>query len=102
MTPRFKKPRHCACPFKREDDRVFKPAGIPLQSLPKARLEHDELDALYLCDSLGLTQEEAGIRMGVSRGTVQRLLAAARKKIVDVLMQGDALVISGKPSINEN
>lgn len=35
--------------------------------------------------------------MGVSRGTVQRLLATARKKLVDALMRGDALVIGAKP-----
>lgn len=97
MSPPQKKPRHCTCPFRAENDRIYKPAGIPFQTLPQVRLEHDEFDALYLCDSLGLTQEEAGNRMGVSRGTVQRLVAAARKKLVDALMQGDALVIGGKP-----
>jgi predicted DNA-binding protein (UPF0251 family) len=48
---------------------------------------------MYLCDSEGLTQEEAGTRMGVSRGTVQRLLAVARKKIIEVLVTGSAVSI---------
>jgi predicted DNA-binding protein (UPF0251 family) len=46
---------------------------------------------MYLCDAEGLNQEEAGTRMGVSRGTVQRLLASARKKVVLALVMGKAL-----------
>jgi predicted DNA-binding protein (UPF0251 family) len=56
-------------------------------------LNHDEIEAIYLCDSEGLTQEEAGARMGVSRGTVQRLLSSARKKVVDALVRGKAIAI---------
>jgi len=57
---------------------------------------------MYLCDSEGLTQEEAGARMGVSRGTVQRLLAAARKKIVDALVTGTDVSIEFGGSGKEN
>jgi predicted DNA-binding protein (UPF0251 family) len=93
MSPRCKKPRLCTCPFKGDADGVFKPAGIPLHCLEQTRLNRDEIEALYLCDSEGLTQEEAGKRMGISRGTVQRLLAAARKKIIEALVTGKALTI---------
>lgn len=93
MSPRCKKPRRCSCPFREEGERIFKPAGIPLHRLEQTRLNHDEMEALYLCDSQGLTQEEAGARMEVSRGTVQRLLAAARKKIVEALVSGTAISI---------
>lgn len=55
-------------------------------------LQRDELEALRLCDMAGLFQEEAGIRMGVSRGTVQRLLASARQKVARALVEGAALV----------
>jgi predicted DNA-binding protein (UPF0251 family) len=55
----------------------------------------DELEALRLCDLLGLSQEEAGARMGISRGTVQRLLASARAKVADALVHGKALVLEG-------
>lgn len=58
-------------------------------------LAQDELEALYLCDGEGMTQEEAGVCMGVSRGTVQRLLAAARSKIAKVIIGKKALAISG-------
>jgi len=93
MSPRCKKPRRCSCPFHGDGERIFKPAGIPLHCLEMTRLNHDEIEALYLCDSEGLTQEEAGTRMGISRGTVQRLLAVARKKVVEALVAGAAVSI---------
>jgi uncharacterized protein len=91
MSPRCKKPRRCSCPFHGEGERVFKPAGIPMRCLERIRLNHDEIEAMYLCDAEGLTQEEAGTRMGVSRGTVQRLLAVARKKVAEALVSDSAL-----------
>ena len=53
---------------------------------------HDELEALRLCDFEGLTQEEAGGRMGVSRGTVQRILTSARHKVAEALTTASGLV----------
>jgi len=55
-------------------------------------LFRDELEALKLCDLDDLTQEEAGERMGISRGTVQRLLSNARKKAAMALSEGKAIV----------
>lgn len=55
----------------------------------------DELEALKLCDYDGLFQDQAGEKMGVSRGTVQRLLASARKKVAAALVEGAALVMAG-------
>lgn len=59
------------------------------------QLAHDELEALHLCDGEGKNQEEAGACMGVSRGTVQRLLASARHKVARALVGQKALAISG-------
>jgi len=56
-------------------------------------LPHDELEALHLCDGEGLTQEEAGKRMGISRGTAQRLVTGGRKKLIDSIAGGRALVL---------
>jgi len=89
--PRPKKYRHCQttnCP------RAFKPNRIPLDQLERIPLAADELEALRLCDLEGLTQEEAGISMGISRGTVQRTLAQARRKVARALVQGAALIIA--------
>ena len=87
--PRPKKHRHCECKMA---SRVFKPTGTPLCDLDKIQLQHDELEALRLCDLEGLAQEQAGQQMGVSRGTVQRLLASARRKTAEALVTGAALV----------
>jgi len=42
----------------------------------------------------GLSQEEAGERMGVSRGTVWRLLQEARRKTAQALTEGRRIQIS--------
>ena len=72
---------------------VYKPAGIPMSELEMVELERDELEALRLCDVEGLSQEEAGERMGVSRGTVQRLVTSGRAKLVGSILRGAALQI---------
>ena len=72
---------------------VYKPAGIPLSQLEEVRMERDELESLYLCDLQGMTQEEAGVCLGVSRGTVQRMIAAGRRKVVEAITGNRALVI---------
>jgi predicted DNA-binding protein (UPF0251 family) len=63
-------------------------------------LAHDELETLHLCDGEGKTQEEAGGCMGVSRGTVQRLLASARTKVAQALVGQKALAISGDMAVD--
>jgi len=87
--PRPKKERVCGCKFM---GRAFKPTGIPMPELKKVVLFRDELEVLRLCDARGLTQEEAGARMGVSRGTVQRILSSARKKSAEALSGCMAIV----------
>jgi len=64
-----------------------------MTELQQVMLASDELEALRLCDMEGLTQEQAGERMGVSRGTVQRIIYTARKKIIRALIEGQALVL---------
>ena len=95
MSPRKKKARHCVCPLMDNVGHVFNLAGRPLNELKIVALERDELEALYLCDGQDLDQERAGDRMGISRGTVQRLLARARRKMIDALVGQKALVIVG-------
>ncbi len=89
MSPRPKKLRRCEGNF---CGRAFKPTGTPLSELKQISLYRDELEALRLCDSEGMTQEEAGQSMGVSRGTIQRIITVARKKSAQVLTEGHALV----------
>ena len=56
-------------------------------------MEPPELEALKLVDLQGMTQEEAGEKMGVSRGTIWRLLESARKKITDAIVNGKDIMI---------
>jgi predicted DNA-binding protein (UPF0251 family) len=72
--------------------RAFKPTGISMAEIDKIPLYRDELEVLKLCDADGLMQEEAGERMGISRGTVQRILASARKKTATALSECKAIV----------
>ncbi len=73
--------------------RAFKPAGIPMTKMESIIIFRDELETLKLCDLDDLTQEEAGQRLGVSRGTVQRILSSARKKVARALSECRALVL---------
>lgn len=88
--PRPRKPRHCqgAIP-----GQAFKPVGRPLMELEQLVLAADELEAMRLCDLVGLTQAEAGERMGVSRATVQRTVKSARAKVTRALVEGAALIL---------
>jgi len=64
-----------------------------MQGLAVIHLALDELEALRLCDVEGEDQTAAGARMGVSRGTVQRLTKSGRRKVVRALVESSALVI---------
>jgi predicted DNA-binding protein (UPF0251 family) len=64
-------------------------------------IEPAEIETLRLVDLEGLSQEEAGEKMGVSRGTVWRLLQSARKKTVQALTEGRPLQIATEQSSEE-
>lgn len=87
---RPRKPRLCRT---YDGDRVYKPRSIPMSELASVRLELSELEAMRLCDLEELDQAAAGSRMGVSRGTVQRLLRSGRSKVLRALLESSALVI---------
>jgi predicted DNA-binding protein (UPF0251 family) len=76
---------------------LFKPAGVPTCRLPSVTLSLDEFEAVRLADLEGLYQEVVAERMGVSRPTVSRILAAARRNIAEALVAGKALRIEGGP-----
>lgn len=92
------RPRKRRCCRKYRADRVYKPQGVPMTEIATCALSLDQFEVLRLCDSENLDQERAGQQMGVSRGTVQRLLYAARKQIVDAILQNDAIVINLRKS----
>lgn len=64
-----------------------------MRELTSVALAGDELEALRLADYLGLHHAQAGAQMGISRATFGRLLAQARKKTADALLNGHAIVL---------
>jgi predicted DNA-binding protein (UPF0251 family) len=60
-----------------------------------------ELEAFRLVDLEGLSQEEAGRKMGVSRGTIWRLVQSARRKTAKALSEGRPLSITSLTSERE-
>ncbi len=52
-----------------------------------------EAEVLRLVDLEGLYQEQAGLSMGVSRGTIWRLLASAREKVTRSIFEGRPLMV---------
>ena len=73
----------------------FKPAGIPLRTLEEIQLSIEEVEAIRLKDLEGLEQEQGAEHMNVSRSTFQRVLASARRKIADALLNGTAIRVMG-------
>lgn len=71
----------------------FKPAGIPLRSLEEIIISFEEAEAIKLKDVIGLEQNDAAKKMGVSQPTFYRILLIARKKIADAIINGKAIRI---------
>ena len=92
------RPRKKRCCRRYQADRVYKPQGIPMRDMETSKISLDEFEALCLCDFENLDQEEAGNRMSVSRGTIQRMLYKARKQIIDAILNNKAIVINLKES----
>ncbi|MGD2036815.1 MAG: DUF134 domain-containing protein [Desulfobacterales bacterium] len=73
----------------------FKPRGIPMMQLEEVRLTVDEREAIRLSDLLGMSHEEAGRCMGVSRATFGRIIQNGRRAIADALINGKAINVEG-------
>ena len=73
----------------------FKPRGTPLVRLEEVTLSLSGLEALRLADLMGLSHEEAGKSMNVSRATFGRILEKARKNVAEALLYGKAIKIEG-------
>lgn len=67
--------------------------GVPAATQP-VHILPDELEAFRLVYYEGLTQEEAAKKMGISRGTLWRLLDSARRKIAQALAETRPIVIA--------
>lgn len=64
-------------------------------------VEFAEVEAFRLVDMEGLSQEEAGQRMSISRGTIWRLVQSARRKAVQALSEGRPIyIVTATPTKN--
>ena len=86
------RPKKRRCCRKYNADRIYKPKGIPLKDIETTELSLDQFEAIRLCDGERLEQDEAGRRMGISRGTIQRLLYSGRQQIVNAILKNDAIL----------
>jgi len=89
------RPRKCRTIHALPPITYYKPRGIPMTELEEACLSLEGLEALRLSDYEGLSQEQAALRMDVSRQTFGRILALARQTVAQTLVRGLALKIEG-------
>lgn len=81
----------------------YKPVGIPSKHLDYIDLRLEEYEAIRLADYINLRQEEAAIRMNISRPTFTRIYNSARKKIAQAFVEGKMLLFKGgNIDIDEN
>jgi hypothetical protein len=66
-----------------------------MTELSEVVLALDEAEAIRLADLEGLYQEDAALRMKVSRQTFGNIIHAAHAKIAEAIIQGKALRIEG-------
>jgi predicted DNA-binding protein (UPF0251 family) len=71
----------------------------PLRNPEPVFIEFAEVEAFRLVDMDGLSQEEAGQRMSISRGTIWRLVQSARRKTSQALSEGRPIyIVTSTPS----
>jgi predicted DNA-binding protein (UPF0251 family)/predicted Fe-Mo cluster-binding NifX family protein len=75
--------------------KLFGPVGVPARRLEKLRMSFDELEALRLLHMEGVTQTEAGSRLGVSGSTVSRMADRAHRVVTEALVTGKAVCVEG-------
>lgn len=76
-------------------ERCFKPLCKPLSKLETVFLTLDEFEAVRLADLEGMKQIDAAKRLRISRPTFSRIVASARNKIADGLVNIKAIRIEG-------
>ena len=89
---RPKKTRWIKCTSR---ERCFRPQRKPLNKLKEVTLSLDEFEAIRLADLEELKQVDAARLMQISRTTFSRIVASARKKVADGLVNIKAIRIEG-------
>jgi len=73
----------------------FKPFGIASCDAESIIMPFDEYETIKLVNYDGLQQEEAAVKMEVSRPTLTRIYNRALKKIAQAFVEGKSIVIEG-------
>ncbi len=74
-------------------------APNPVRCIDPVYIEFAEVEAFRLVDLEGISQEEAGQKMGISRGTIWRLVQSARRKTAQAVSEGRPLyVVESNPN----
>ena len=89
---RMPRNRKCRRVCREPQNRVFLPEK---ENNTAVMLDVEGLEAVRLCDLEEMDQDSAAERMNVSRGTFQRILYDARKKIAEAVVCGKKLMIEG-------
>jgi predicted DNA-binding protein (UPF0251 family) len=89
-------PRPCKCRRVCGEPQAdyFKPRGI--KELEEVILRMDEFEAIRLADLKGMYQEDAALKMNISRQTFGNIIKSARRKVAEAIVRGKALKIEGK------
>ena len=74
--------------------RGFIPVGLDSES-GSVIINLEEYESLKLCDFDLLSQEEAAVKMGVSRPTFTRIYSEARKKVAGAFVRGMGIIFEG-------
>lgn len=84
--------RKCRRVCREPQNRIFLPEK---ENHTAVMLDVEGLEAVRLCDLEEMDQDSAAERMNVSRGTFQRILYDARRKIAEAVVCGKKLMIEG-------
>lgn len=88
--PRARRQPVCSGPF-----RCFAPQCEISEETGSVTLHPEEIDILRLIDLEGLNQEDAALKLGISRRTLWKDLHEARRKLTDALVNGRIIEMSG-------
>lgn len=73
----------------------FVPNSVEDEVVQEVVISIEEVEAVRLSDYEGLEQNNCAERMGISRGTFQRIINLSRRKVADALVNGKAIRIEG-------
>lgn len=69
-----------------------------MTEIATVNIDLDQFEAMRLCDLEGMDQTRAGQAMGISRGTVQRLLYHGRKQLLEAILNNQGLTVNLRES----